>query len=193
MPSDDLLLPLLKKETDLRIKRQALSGLLRSAPASRWTALETLLSQEGGTDDHNLPLLCGTPRSLVFPSIRREPCGSPRRLRLPPWPDTSCGGPLRGLLLRRPVHGDGPDLRRPVAMDAGRGRTALKGRGRVAMPKSWEKTYETLSLSSDPKTFQYRDFIAVKFGDRRVFESLRATLADQAQELLAASWPSTRS
>ena len=183
-PADDVLLPLLKKETDLRIKRQALSGLLRSAPASRWAALETLLSQKEGTDDHNLPLLLWY---AVEPCVALDPARAMQIATTTPFTTVARH------IVRRAASEDRsydalfttiaqtPASQWPWMLEEVV--TALKGRGRVAMPKSWEKTYDALSASSDPKTFQYRDFIAVKFGDRRVFESLRATLADRAQEL----------
>jgi hypothetical protein len=65
---------------------------------------------------------------------------------------------------------------------------ALRPRANLAMPKSWAAAFEALMKSDDPAVVQQAEFVAVKFGDKRVLPGLRKTLADRAQGLERRRW-----
>ncbi|MDP6928075.1 MAG: FG-GAP-like repeat-containing protein, partial [Planctomycetota bacterium] len=61
--------------------------------------------------------------------------------------------------------------------------TALRGRARPSMPASWSKIYGKLASSEDKLVRERAEFLAVRFGDRRVFPVMRETLIDSETSL----------
>ena len=57
---------------------------------------------------------------------------------------------------------------------------AFEGRANLAMPDGWRGAYEKLSRSANSRIRECVQTIAVKFGDTRVFPSMRDTLASRS-------------
>lgn len=168
-------------ETELSVRREIVSALLRNPPGFAIPAMDSLLSRADGVDDHNLPL-------LLWYATEREV------LRDPKWAAaTALRTPYKTVaryIIRRLASDDAGYGELFAAVDTAPREqwpwmleevvAALKTRGNVAMPKAWEATYNLVSSSKDEPLLQMRDFIAVKFGDRRAFDSLRQALLNRA-------------
>jgi len=170
-------------ERDPAVQLSIVSALLRISPEERFDTLQILLARNEGTGDHNLPMMLWY---AIEPCVVLEPAWAMRIAASTPYSNVgrfivrraastdSAYDPLFTAIGGQPAAAWPWMLEEVVA--------ALKVRGNVAMPKAWEKTFDTLSLSSDSRVQQMRDFIAVKFGDRRIFSALREILANRKLE-----------
>jgi putative heme-binding domain-containing protein len=59
---------------------------------------------------------------------------------------------------------------------------ALRGRKQVKAPAAWPAVYDRLAAKGSPEIRETARLLALIFGDARVIESLRATVADAAQK-----------
>jgi putative membrane-bound dehydrogenase-like protein len=165
--------------------RLALCSTLQKLPAEeRWPILAKLVSHAEDAGDHNLPLMIWY---AVEPLVIQDPEQALRLAEVSQIPLVS------RFIVRRAAADDlaydalfatlqkATDAQRPWMLEETV--AALKLRGRVAMPAAWEKTFESLMKLPDETVKQQAEFIAVKFGDRRVFETLRKTLSDSKLDL----------
>ena len=65
---------------------------------------------------------------------------------------------------------------------------SLKGRAKVAMPDTWKQAYARLSSSDNEKVREQADFIAIQYGDERVFPKLRELLVDSSADMSKRQW-----
>ena len=171
------------KEADLTAQRFLISALIRIPPAERWESLESLLARQEGVADHNLPMLLWY---ALEPCVVLDPARAMKIATTTPYTTVarfivrraastdSAYDALFTTLSSQPAAAQTWMLEEVVA--------ALKIRGNVEMPKAWEKTFDALSTSTDPRVIPMRDFVAVKFGDRRIFSTLREILANRKLE-----------
>lgn len=163
------------------VRLYASSAMQRLPMEQRWAIAEGLASHVKDAEDHNLPLLTWYG---VEPLVMLDP---PRALQLA---DRSQIPLLSRFIVRRLAAEDmgmEPLLAHlQTAKDESKGWmleeivASLRVRANVKAPAAWSKTFDLLMASTNVGYRQQAEFIAVKFGDQRVFPQLRKTLADRA-------------
>ncbi len=173
-----------------RLAREDLAANVRLALASavqrmpleqRWGIITALAQHEEDAKDHNLPLLvwygleplvgADPTRSLQLASNLKLPQLARfivRRLAAEP----AGLDPLLTAVRTQPVEAQRWMLEELVE--------SLKIRANESQPASWKETFTTLMATTDPAIRQQAEYVAVKFGDQRVFPQLRSTLADKS-------------
>jgi len=163
------------------VVRLYLASLLqRLEPAQRWEIAQGLASHAEDAGDQNLPFLdwFGIEPLVAAQPERALALASASKLEL-----------LRRSIIRRAASrvndlepllsylGHLPSsAERVMALDETL--RALEGHATVKLPAGWEGVYEILSKDADRAVRDRADAVGVKFGDRRVFPSLRKVLAD---------------
>lgn len=171
-------------ETDPTVQLAIASALQKVPPAERWTALGNLMHRADLVDDHNLPLMIwyamepcvmtNVPRAMEMALASKIPQVSRYIVRRAAAEDEAYE--VLFTAIKNAPAAAKPWMVNEVAI-------ALKTRGNVKMPQAWTATYDDLMASDQPVVRQQAEYIAVKFGDRRVFGRLRQVLADRTLEL----------
>jgi putative membrane-bound dehydrogenase-like protein len=160
--------------------RLALTSAIQRIPLSqRWSLVEKLVMHAGDANDQNLPLMIwygmeplveqdpGRAVSLMQSSpllriqewIARRAAANPQTLDVLLGQINHLPGALQGMVLGQIL-------------------ASLEGNVKVPMPSSWQAAYEQLQVDPDESIKDRADRLAVIFGDRRVFPSLRGILSD---------------
>lgn len=158
----------------------ASSAMQRLPMEQRWAIADGLVSHAEDADDHNLPLLTwygieplvmlDPPRALQLAAKSKIPLLSRFIVRRLAAEDMGME-PLLAHLQKVDGSSLGWMLEEIVA--------SLRVRANVKAPAAWTKTFDLLMKSPDISFRQQAEYIAVKFGDQRVFPQLRTTLANR--------------
>ncbi len=158
----------------------ASSAMQRLPIEQRWAIAEGLASHAEDAEDHNLPLLTWYG---VEPLVMLDP---PRALELA----ASSKIPLLSRFIVRRLAAEDMGMEPLLAHlqkvdDASLSWmleeivASLRVRANVKAPAAWTKTFDLLIKSPNAGYRQQAEFIAVKFGDQRVFPQLRTTLKNR--------------
>ena len=184
--SDDDLARLeqLARDDSSPVVRLYLASAMQRLETSRRSGLAAALCQHAeDVDDHNLPLLVWYG---VEPLVAADPA---RALSLA----ASAKIPLVARYITRRAASERAGMQAIMkTLGAGVGSTAqlmmaeevaasLKARANVAAPEAWGPAYEKLMASNNADVKNHAQFIAVQFGDRRVFPHLRQALSDTSK------------
>ena len=172
------------QQSDPMVRLYLASALQRLPLSDRWEIAEALAANGGDAKDRNLPLMIWYG---LEPLVVADPA---RAIRLV---ETSQIPQLSQFIVRRAA-GDAVALNTVLgAVAAWKPETqqmaleqinrALEGRVNVAQPESWTASYERLAQSESLEIRDQALRLAVAFGDRRVFPTLRALLADKERPL----------
>lgn len=166
-------------DRDAIVRLYLASAAQRMPLEQRWGLLSRLLMHEGDVNDHNLPLMVwyaleplvpvDPARALQIATLGKIPKVTEFAIR------RAAAEPASLEKLLAAVETYTPERQLMVLNQISQ---AMKGRVDVPMPKSWEQAYTVFMDSDQPEVRQQALRLAVTFGDRRVFPSLRETLAD---------------
>jgi len=163
------------------------SALQRLPLEQRWDIASGLVSHASDQNDHNLPLMIWYG---IEPTVTTDP---PRAMALA----GRSAIPLVTRFITRRAAGDPNGLESIIRgmeltdsneqrlLMLGEIMNALQGHTDVPMPKAWNRAYEVLVKCPDADVRKQAEFLAVLFGDHRIFPSLRQTLADPSADLAA--------
>jgi putative membrane-bound dehydrogenase-like protein len=171
----------LAKDDPSPVVRLYVSSAMQRLPVEqRWEMAAGLLSRAEDADDHNLPLvtwygveplvMTDLPRALQLAQTSKIPTVSRFIVRRAAAEERGYGPLLSAITAAEPAT-QAWMLAEVVA--------ALKVRANLPMPAEWTTAYEKLMASNDATLRQQAEFIAVKFGDQRVFPKLRETLTNR--------------
>lgn len=173
------LVELVAKDPSSAVRLYLASALQKLSPADRIPLATALVAHAEDAEDHNLPLLLWygiEPTVMVAPAqalslaeTSKIPLISQyivRRLAS----DPNGYQPLFERIATAPVEQQRWMMAEVVA--------AFAVRADLKQPQSWIKAYDLLIQSNDESLRQQAEFVAVKFGDERVFPALRAALQD---------------
>ncbi|MEM7235061.1 MAG: PVC-type heme-binding CxxCH protein, partial [Planctomycetota bacterium] len=175
----------LASDSSARVRLALASASGRIPPEQRWPLLEVLARHESDAKDANLPLMIWY---ALGPIVSGD---AERAVRL----SRSTGIPLlkryiyrrlasevaqHEVLIRELGEQDDDADRRAILDEV---LAAFQGRVDLKAPKSWAKTYDVLRTNPSNEMRDLADEIAVRFGDRRVFPTLRKMLANQETRL----------
>ncbi|HVV99638.1 MAG TPA: PVC-type heme-binding CxxCH protein, partial [Planctomycetaceae bacterium] len=167
------------------VVRLYLTAALQQLPVDkRWSIAEALVAHAEDGNDHNLPLMNWYG---IEPLVAADPSRAMRLAQSSKIPT------VQRFIVRRAAFDDGAYealftalAKAPADQQAwmlGEIVSALKLRDQVKMPASWKAAYDQLIAQGSDEAKQQAEFIAVKFGDQRVFSQLRKTLADRKADL----------
>lgn len=155
------------------------SAMQRLPLADRWEIGAALAAHGEDANDHNLPLMIWYG---IEPLVAADP---DRALKLA---STAKLPQVSRFIARRAAMDDKLLARAIQALQTAEGAPlgwllagivdALGDRPNPAMPAGWAAAYEKLSASRDGDIAAKADFIAVKFGDQRIFPNMRKVVAD---------------
>jgi len=165
------------------IVRLAITSAVQRIPRSqRWPILEQLVQHGDDATDQNLPLMIWYG---LEPLVEQDPQRAISLIQQAKLPS------IQQFVTRRAAAspetldillGEIPQLPLPLQqMVLGQIFKALEGNVKVPMPSSWEAAYQRLQASDNAHIKDDADRLAVIFGDRRVFPTLRSILSDRQQ------------
>jgi putative membrane-bound dehydrogenase-like protein len=167
------------------VVRLALAAALQRLPSRvAWRMAESLSLREEDSTDHNVPaLLWYGIEPLVAGDLERG-LALAARARIPL---------IQRLAVRRAaaeVRKLSPVISAIVRVPDSAFRTlvleemvrAFESHAKLDMPPEWIPAYEVLQESSDPRVGELSQVISVKFGDRRIFGTLRGVASDSGAD-----------
>lgn len=163
------------------VVRLSLAAALQKLPLeNRWPIARALLTNADNGHDHNLPLMTwygiepaiptNASKALELAAVSRIAQVTNfiyRRLA----EDVDALGPLLQAAAKRPLVQQELILKEVTRV--------LSARATVGMPDSWPNTFKTLVNSESEQVRKAAQFIAVKFGDRSAFPTLRSIVLDR--------------
>lgn len=175
----------LAKGDESQVVRLALASAASRIPLeSRWNLLAALTGNPDDRNDHNLPLMywyameplaevdADRALALGLHSGSNIPMLSEYMLRR-----VSESGDTASLdrLLRGLENAESTDLQLMFLNALG---SAVAGKRQVSQPASWQRIYQGLESSGDPRVHKAADALGVVFRDARAFERVRGQLVD---------------
>lgn len=167
-----------------RVRLALASGLQRLPLDQRWALASHLLKHSGDATDANLPLMLWYG---IEPLVDASPGRALALLEQAEIPlvrqhiarRAAALGQLEPLVAVL-SHGKSEPLHHDVLLGL---RTALQGRRQVPMPQGWAEIYPSqLAASADDGIRELATALALTFGDREAFDSLRRTILQSTAE-----------
>jgi putative membrane-bound dehydrogenase-like protein len=177
-----LLLPLAEKDPSPVVRRAITSAIMRHDVPARWTILGKLLSHSEDAADHNLPYLYWyalEPLVGENPARGLELAANGKILMLLQFAARRVGaiGTPDAIALLVKVAGEAKDANQQLAYLRGL-QDGLKGKRQFPMPKEWPAASEALLKSGSADVRNQAQALAVVFGDKNAFATLRKVVAD---------------
>jgi len=168
------------------VVRKYLAAASQRLPAEqRWAIVEALVAHSADADDANIPLLTWY---AIEPLVAMNPARALQLREKTTWPQVrqfivqraASDGPGRAALVERLTQTeDTPQVRALL----GPMRQALASEARAKMPDGWDAVYARLMQSEDAQVRDDARFLAVRFGDPRVFPQLRELVKNDKTKL----------